>query len=54
MTLNENANKLIRIFIPKGADISKFRQKEIQRVEHWINNYPRGILGYKRAKDMAS
>jgi transposase, IS30 family len=41
---NENINKMIRRFIPKGADISKYTKKEIKRIEHWINNYPRKIL----------
>ena len=41
---NENANKLIRRFIPKGADIGKFSEKEIKIIEHWINNYPRRSL----------
>ncbi|MDR3216472.1 MAG: IS30 family transposase, partial [Clostridiaceae bacterium] len=39
---NENANKLIRRFIPKGADISKYSRKEILAIEDWMNNYPRG------------
>ena len=51
---NENANKLIRRFIPKGTDISKFKNKEIQRIEHWMNNYPRRIHGYKTANEMAA
>ncbi len=42
---NENANKLIRRFVPKGADISKFSLKRIKLIEHWINNYPRRIFG---------
>ena len=42
---NENINKMIRRFIPKGCDIATFEDKEIQRIEHWINNYPRKILG---------
>ena len=41
---NENANKLIRRFIPKGADIGKFTHERIKMIEHWINNYPRRIL----------
>ena len=41
---NENANKLIRRFIPKGADISKFSHERIKMIEHWINNYPRRSL----------
>lgn len=46
---NENANKIIRRFIPKGANISKYKKSEIKRIEHWVNNYPRKILGYKSA-----
>lgn len=46
---NENTNKIIRRFIPKGSDISKYKEKEIKRIENWINNYPRRILGYKSA-----
>lgn len=42
---NENANKLIRRFIPKGANIADYSEKEIERIEHYINNYPRRILG---------
>lgn len=50
---NENANKLIRRFIPKGTDIGKLKNKDIERIEHWINNYPRRIFGYKTANEMA-
>jgi IS30 family transposase len=46
---NENINKMIRRFIPKGADISQYSKAEIQRIETWINNYPRRILGYYSA-----
>lgn len=46
---NENANKIIRRFIPKGANINDYKVREIKRVEHWINNYPRKILKYKTA-----
>lgn len=41
---NENANKLIRRFIPKGADIAEFSHERIKMIEHWINNYPRRIF----------
>lgn len=49
---NENTNKIIRRFIPKGADISNYTKKEIKRIEQWINNYPRRILGYKTAQEV--
>ena len=51
---NENANRLIRRFVSKGTDIGKLTNKEIQRIEHWMNNYPRRIFGYKTANDMAA
>ncbi|MHB1485501.1 MAG: IS30 family transposase [Saccharofermentanales bacterium] len=43
---NENMNRMIRRFIPKGADIGQFTKKEIKRIENWLNNYPRKILDY--------
>lgn len=49
---NENTNKIIRRFIPKGANISCYTAKEVKRIEHWINNYPRRILKYKTAKEV--
>ena len=47
---NENANKLIRRFIPKGTDIGKLTRKEIKRVQRWMNDYPRAILDGLSAK----
>lgn len=38
---NENANRIVRRFIPKGVDISKYLRKQIQHIEHWINTLPR-------------
>ena len=46
---NENINKMIRRFIPKGSDIGIITQAEINRIERWINNYPRRIFGYQSA-----
>jgi transposase, IS30 family len=43
---NENHNRMIRRFIPKGYDIGGFTDKEIKTIEDWMNNYPRRILGY--------
>ena len=36
---NENANRLIRRFIPKGIDITPISEEYIQKIEDWINNY---------------
>lgn len=48
---NENANRIIRRFIPKGADISKFTHKQIKEIENWINRYPRKILNFETAEE---
>ena len=49
---NENANRIIRRFIPKGADISRYTRTYIQEVENWINDYPRKILGFSTANEI--
>lgn len=49
---NENQNKIIRRFIPKGTDIATISIEEIKEIEEWINNYPRKILGYRSASEM--
>lgn len=46
---NEVANKLVRRFVPKGTNINKLSKKSIKRIEHWMNNYPRRIFGYRSA-----
>ena len=51
---NENANRLIRRFVPKGSDIGKLTNKDVKRIELWINNYPRKIFGYKSSEEMAA
>lgn len=40
---NENANKLIRKFIPKGTNIDEIEEDFIYYIQNWINNYPRKI-----------
>ena len=50
---NECANKLIRRFIPKGADISKYSKKFIKYIQHWMNNYPRKKLHWLSPYDVS-
>lgn len=42
---NENINRMIRRWFPKGTNFSKLTEAEVTAVERWINSYPRGILG---------
>lgn len=46
---NENINKMIRRFFPKGTDFRREPPGYIRAVETWINNYPREILNYQSA-----
>lgn len=43
---NERANRIIRRFFPKGVSFAKYTSKDCQRVQDWMNNYPRKILDY--------
>lgn len=49
---NENINRMIRRFIPKGTDIGNITNKEIKRIENWINNYPRKMFNFKTANEI--
>ncbi|AWW27002.1 IS30 family transposase [Acetobacterium sp. KB-1] len=49
---NENANRLIRRFIPKGSDICQYSDDYIKQVENWLNNYPRKMFNYMTANEV--
>ena len=51
---NENNNRLIRRWIPKGVDMRKIKVSEIQKIEDWINNYPRAMFDYKSSNMILS
>jgi Transposase and inactivated derivatives, IS30 family len=48
---NENQNKLIRRFIPKGKSMNNYTNEDIKEIEAWMNNLPRKILGYNTSKE---
>lgn len=43
----ENANKLIRQYVPKGSDISRYSEEYIREAQDKLNNRPRKCLNYK-------
>ncbi len=49
---NERLNREIRRLIPKGTDISKFTREEIQKVEDWVNDYPRQVLSFASSREL--
>lgn len=44
---NENMNRIIRRFFPKGTNFDTVTAAEVAEVEAWLANYPRKILGWK-------
>lgn len=50
---NENHNRLMRRFFPKGTDFGRISQREIQEAVDFLNHYPRKILGWKMPVEAA-
>lgn len=51
---NENNNRLIRRWIPKGIDMKNIKVSFIKKIEDWINNYPRAMFDYKSSNMVLS
>lgn len=49
---NENFNRMIRRYYPKGTDFTIIKNKELQEVINRINNYPRKQFGFKTSLDL--
>ena len=49
---NENANRLIRRFIPKGTVITNISEEYIKEIENWINNLLRPMFGFKSSLEV--
>ena len=50
--LNENQNRLIRRFVPKGTVFDDISRKEVKDIQDWINNYPRTIFKGKTSHEI--
>jgi transposase, IS30 family len=49
---NENFNRMIRRWFPKGTSFVNITQQQIDKVCDWINNYPRKQFGFKSASSL--
>jgi IS30 family transposase len=51
---NENANGLIRWYLPKGTDFRTITSEQIARIEYLLNSRPRKCLGYRTPTEVAA
>ena len=48
----ENSNLYIRRWIPKGANIAEWSNRDIQNIEWWMNSLPRKVLGFRTPEEV--
>jgi len=49
---NENQNKLIRRFLPKGTSFKNLTKSYVKKIEDWMNNYPRKMFDFKSPNEI--
>jgi transposase, IS30 family len=49
---NENMNRMVRQWFPKGLDFRSIHELDVQSVEQLLNNRPRKSLGYRTPKEV--
>ncbi len=49
---NERINREIRRLVPKGTNLGKYTTADVLQIQHWLNNYPRKVLGFATSKEL--
>ncbi|TYO95239.1 hypothetical protein EDC39_1203 [Geothermobacter ehrlichii] len=49
---NENANGLLRQYVPKGCNFRKFTESQVFSAVHQLNHRPRKCLDYRIAHEV--
>ena len=44
---NENTNGLLRQYLPKGTDLSRWSREDLLAVQNALNSRPRKVLGWR-------
>lgn len=48
---NEKQNQMLRRYIIKHTKIEDYTDRDLRKVQDWLNNYPRGMFNYESAND---
>ncbi len=49
---NENTNRLLRQYLGKNVDLSKFTLRELDDIAERVNTRPRRVLGWQTAHEL--
>lgn len=49
---NENQNRFVRRWLPKGTMFDSLTPEIVQALEDWINRYPRKLLGWMTSEEL--
>jgi IS30 family transposase len=49
---NENQNRMIRRFLPKGSSFKNVTRRMVKRIQKFMNNYPRKMFNFKTSNEI--